>query len=656
MRRLHPDRCRGIARAAVIAVLAGLLAANEAVAQLDLLQELRTVRRVRIEGARRVSTRELRNVLKTRSPAPWPWADRAPLRSDFLRGDTTSIRLLYRHHGHLAAHATYRLQPAGDDEMDVVFTVEEGPATRIESVDLLGVRGELVSAIRKRLWSKVGRPFDPAFLHLDTLIISQVHQDHGYLPRTRASSREIRPQSVVIQYEVAEGPVYFVRDITIRGRDQVAERLVTRELLLQPGHVYSRLRVERSQERLYQTGLFRQVQISTGFDTAQARVDFDLRVAERRRRWVDAGVGYATSEPFRLEAEWGARNLLGRGLENALSGHLSFTALEGKVPFQRARLQYSLLEPWLFGTRLRGEVTPYVELYDDRANPGYVLQQRFLGLDLRLTREINRFTRLSIVQRNQWVEQDVDRDASAIADSLPLSPNYQTHRLQLQGLRDYRDHPLFPSRGSLQSVTLEIAGGLLSGSSSFWKGEAIPAWYTPVGRNAVLATRLRAGILEPLGGRRTILGSGDADVARVPLEDRFRAGGVNSVRGFDENSIQSDGGLAVIEAGAELRVSLTRIPVLGPLGLEMFVDAGNVWTQPDRVRWNQFAPRVSREPLGIDDLRWVFGLGPRLESPLGPIRVDLSWNLRPVDPTIPARRDERGYLEPRFQFAVGPSF
>jgi outer membrane protein assembly factor BamA len=157
-------------------------------------------------------------------------------------------------------------------------------------------------------------------------------------------------------------------------------------------------------------------------------------------------------------------------------------------------------------------------------------------------------------------------------------------------------------------------------------------------------------VISPFGPRAQLAGSSDPRVERVPSADRFRTGGVNSIRGYTENQIPAppaNGGLALVLGNVELRVPLARLPLLGNLGLEAFVDFGNVWARPEYIRMAQFRPSVSRRPYGDRDVHYVFGLGPRLELPIGPLRVDLSWSARPSA--------VRGYLEPRVQFAIGPS-
>jgi outer membrane protein insertion porin family len=118
---------------------------------------------------------------------------------------------------------------------------------------------------------------------------------------------------------------------------------------------------------------------------------------------------------------------------------------------------------------------------------------------------------------------------------------------------------------------------------------------------------------------------------------------VNTIRGYSENSIPTTGGLAVIFGNVEMR-----IPVIGPFGIEVYADAGNVWERASRIRIEQFKPVVSHERLGKDDVRYVFGIGPRMNLPIGPLRLDFTWSLRP-DANGPA-------LVAAPQFAIGPSF
>jgi len=417
-------------------------------------------------------------------------------------------------------------------------------------------------------------------------------------------------------------------------------------LLLTPGEVYRESRVQRSIERLYETGLFSQVQLTPLVDSTNTQIEFDLRLRSRKAQWIDAGIGSGTSERLRFTGEYGHRNIRRRGMQGAVSARL---ALDERARFLLAGGGVSLVEPWLFGSRTRGVLSGYVEDRRDRADPRWLVSQTARGVTLELRRELGRFTRLSLSQDNVFVNQELDILVNTLSDevrdslALTVVPSYTTHRLELSLGRDARDTPIDPGRGSVQLLTGEVAGGPLRGTSSFTKAQYTASWYTPSRQGWVVATRVQVGTMDPFGSKTTFSPEAGVDehVARVPLEDRFRLGGVSSVRGYQENEIPASGGLAVMLMNAELRM-----PVYGIVGLEMFLDAGNVWARPAYLKADQFVPRVRSD--SVNDVHYVVGAGVRVTTPVGPLRVDFSWG---------SHRDKDGRRPiGRPQFAIGPSF
>ncbi len=653
MPRIAPSGVHGWVTAGLVLAAAQGIPARPAGAQMDLLGEVRTVAGVRFEGRRSVGAGELKSVMKTRGPSFWPWRERPALRPDFIRSDTLALRERYRHHGFIDARVGARVTPTADSSRVLVtFVVHEGGRSRVGEVAFAGVRSRPEEDLRRALLMRPSQPFDPYALGLDTLRISERYQEHGFRPHVDARAWRGEGADSLrwrVQYDVEEGPQYLVGDVLYTsGYERVSERLVRRELLLRRGDIYRRSRMLRSGERLYDTGLFSQVQISPIVDSTNSRMDFELRVTERKPRWIDAGIGSGTAERFRATGEWGHRNLFGRGFQGALSSRVAFN---GNGRFLLSRTELSLLEPWLLRTRTRAVLTPYYERSDDRANPDWLVEQDSRGVRLELGRELSRFSRVTLTQSNLWARQDLTLFTTAldaaVRDSLERSvvERFSTHSVGLGVLRDYRDNPLNASRGSMQALTGELAGGPLKGTSSFRKVDFVAAWYTPFARRWVLATRVRAGAIEPTGTAAPFSPQAQVDeaVARVPLNDRFRTGGVNSIRGFPESTIPPEGGLAILQANAELRVQIA-----GPFGLELFVDAGNVWARPSYIKRRDFTPRWSGDPLAANEVRYVFGIGPRINLPIGPLRLDVSWSLRPA----PGEAQHR----PKPQFAIGPSF
>jgi outer membrane protein assembly factor BamA len=93
------------------------------------------------------------------------------------------------------------------------------------------------------------------------------------------------------------------------------------------------------------------------------------------------------------------------------------------------------------------------------------------------------------------------------------------------------------------------------------------------------------------------------------------------------------------------------VPVIGPFGLEAYIDGGNVWARPGDVKFGNLVPHATPEPRDIGDVRYVLGAGGRLNLPFGPLRVDFTWNLQPDASPSGAR-----WLVAQPQFAIGPSF
>lgn len=658
-RRGRPfDPRSGLIAAVFAAALAGLPAAS-AEAQ-DLASRLKRVATVRLEGRRHVPAAAIKRVLKTRKPSIWPWAARVPLRYDFLDADRLAISQVYQQHGYLDVAVSDTVLTARDpSRVIVVFRITEGPRSSIRHVALEGVDVMNHDALRRRLYARVNRPFNPAYLIADTAVIAREYQERGYLPHVAGSARRDSVDSVRVEvrYAVDSGPRYKLGQVYLSspGEVTVKESMIRRELLLKPGEFYKLSRVIESQERVYETGLFSQVQITPLPDSTNTLMEFFLQVRERKPRWLDAGVGSGTEERLRFTSEWGHRNLLGDGLQGVVGGRLS---LDRNGRFLLSRGEVTLLEPWLLRTRNRAQVTAYLEKQRDLTShvdtTGTLLAEihkSARGVSFQIRRDFGRLTHLRLVQDNTYVTQHAEFVA-ALSESAQAATlgefltAYSTHRLSLSGDRDRRDSPVSPLRGSLQNASAEIAGGPFQGSTSFTRYQINSSWYTPLPTPGwVLATRGRAGIIKPFGQRRSFVPAAgvDREVARVPIEDLFRLGGVNSIRGYEENEIGVPGGLAVLQANVELRV-----PVIGPFGFEAFADGGNVWARPEYIGAGDLVPRFTDEAYGPSDVRYVYGAGARFNLPFGPLRLDFTWGTRPE----PGENRIAG----QWQFAIGNAF
>ncbi len=456
---------------------------------------------IRFEGRHHLPAKDLKRALRTPSPSSWPWADEVPLRLDFLTADTAGIGAAYREHGFLDARVTsIRVSPFHHGEKSqvlITYIITEGRRSFIRSIGFTGNANVEAQTLRKKLFARPGRPFNPGFTSADTARISLVYQDRGYKPTVTAEALREAADPLVVRviYHVEEGPRYHFGQVYLSspGELHVREKLIRRELLIKPGEIYRISKVDESQQRLYETGLFSQVHMTTLPDSSNGAVEFDLRVRERKSRWIDAGLGSSTYERFRFTGEWGHRNIRGRGIQGALTGRLS---LDSKGRFLLAHGEGSVLEPWTFGARIRGLVTPYYEKGVDRTDTTTVRHYDARGIRFELRRDLAIRSHLLLVEDNTYVTQSF---APLVSDS--VVSNYTKYSLLLGYEGDLRDNPVSPVLGSLVSASGQIAGGPLGGGTYlFSKSQLLVSRYAPVGtRGWVGGWRLGGGLIRPFG-------------------------------------------------------------------------------------------------------------------------------------------------------------
>jgi outer membrane protein insertion porin family len=202
-----------------------------------------------------------------------------------------------------------------------------------------------------------------------------------------------------------------------------------------------------------------------------------------------------------------------------------------------------------------------------------------------------------------------------------------TSSISLGIRRDSKDVPFMTTKGSVNEISFETAGGILGGNVEFNKYMGTSLWYFPLFWDTVFVARGRAGYIQETG-------------EEIPVYQKFRIGGINTVRGFEAFSISPRDPETKEPIGGEQMLIFNfeyRFPFIkeqGIVGL-VFFDAGNVFTD---------LPPTEAET--VDGLRLGAGGGIRWFSPVGPLRVEYGVNL---DPELDEKRGE-------WYFTVGGAF
>ena len=186
--------------------------------------------------------------------------------------------------------------------------------------------------------------------------------------------------------------------------------------------------------------------------------------------------------------------------------------------------------------------------------------------------------------------------------------------------------------GYVLAFHAEHAGGVLLGDYDYNELTFEGRYFIPVGARAVIAVRARGGAVDGLG---------DLDVA-VPFFKRYFLGGSTNLRGwgrFDVSPLAGSG----LPIGGQTTFNFStevRLPIVGALGGVVFLDGGNVWLRP----WD----------FNFDNMRYDVGPGLRYDTKIGPIRVDLGYQLNPIPGLLVNGKPEPRQF--RLHFSVGQAF
>lgn len=629
----------------------------------------REVRRLEIHGNTAFSDRKLRGLLRTRgSSFLRPWR-RSPYRRDFIRFDRATLQAYYRRKGYLRARVdSVRVVPVEEraSKVDVHFFIMEGPLSRLSGIHLEGTTPLSEAALRRVLSQKPGEPVDIPLVEVDRQAIEDRYADLGYVAAQVRDSLYLEDGRASVVYRVEPGVVARLGKIGVKGNHTTRQRVVTREILLRPGDVFSRERLLQSQQRIYDTGLYGDVLFERGgIDSVTRLSELLITVRERKMAWVDVGLGYGTVDQMRLTSEWGHRNIGREGVRFVASGRLGLRV--GPHPFQPRlgdrRADASLSQPWIFGTRTQASLGGYAEQVP-KFREGTDISLRAYGASLALKRDLWRYTRGLLSLEHRHVISD-----SANLSAVPTAGrrSYTTRRVALSAERDTRRDLFDPKSGSDVIGNIEVAGGVLQGSTRFHKFSGSASSYSPSRRRATLALRIRAGYVRPFGRRPAALDT-LPDLDLIPVDDRFRTGGATSVRGYFENEIgarivretlrSSTGADSVVERvvirGGEVlllgSVEL-RFPLFWIFSGAAFLDGGNVWERPKGISLERMFT-LAGPGAGYLEMRYSAGVGVRIGTPVGPVRFDYGWKLRH------AKKEEHDLSSTRgtFHFSLGQAF
>jgi outer membrane protein assembly factor BamA len=204
-------------------------------------------------------------------------------------------------------------------------------------------------------------------------------------------------------------------------------------------------------------------------------------------------------------------------------------------------------------------------------------------------------------------------------------------------IRDHRDDPADATRGTYTLVNAGVSWRNFGSQANFLRFTGQNATYHTLGSHLVFARKTQFGVVSPYGRLYSVtVPASNGQPAEtiltdsIPLPERFFMGGSESMRGFSINQAGPRdpgtgypiGGNALFLNSVELRSFFAQ----RRLGLVLFEDAGNVYTSIRRMRLLKFD---QSSPADFDYTSQAVGIGFRYKTPVGPLRIDMGYNLNP---------------------------
>ena len=568
--------------------------------------------------------------------------------------------------------------------LTLVYHVVEGPQQRVGSALIAGNQNVQTPILMGLMNTEPGQLFSPRNLSGDREALLTEYLSRGF-DQARVDVDETSDPAdaskVNVTFRVSEGQQTFVRDVLLTGLHYTRRATVDRAITLHAGDPLSASALDETQRNLYEFALFNEVNTAVENPNGGETHKTVLLQAVEARRWTltyGAGFEVQTGTPVN-----GCQGLLASGVKctpngttgvsprgllaitrNNLFGREQSASVQGNYGLLEQRVDLVFQNPHLLGQRNFGmtftggyansqSVTTYVA---SRLEAGFRFTQTFNRPGGGLSRANTfiyayDFRRVKVAESTlQVYPSEVSKLAAAVTVGGP----------GFTWIRDSRDSAVDAHRGTYTSFQEFIALAPFGSQVGFNRIDTTNSSYFGFDKGKyVLARNTRYG-------QERAFGNGDGQL--IPLPERLYAGGATSLRAFSINAAgprDPDTGFPIGGAGTlvnstELRLPPAILPYFGnSISMVLFHDMGNVFTnagdawasalrvsQPNRDACKKLAsvdpktgqlddpsgPSTSTGKQGECSFNYFShapGLGLRYHTPVGPIRLDFSYNLNP---------------------------
>ena len=579
------------------------------------------ISKISFEGVKAFKPKQLSKLMKTKERK---WFLFGTFKEGDFEKDLEKISFFYQKEGYLDVKVVPEFAYNKDQNtIQILIKIDEGQHYLTGEIKFKGNTLFPESELWQQLEMLPGLTYSQFYVAQDMEKIRQFYANEGYMEARVVPDVKLNRDSskVDITYEIQEGDLYFVEKVQIRGNTKTRDKVIRRELRIRPGERFDGKKIEKSKERLENLNYFEEVTYDTEpTDAGANRKDLIFRVKEKRTGELSFGGGVSSIDTFMGFAEISQRNFDILNWPRFTGGGQSLS-IRGQVGTINQEYDASFVEPYLFNKPISWGTNIFATSQDDKNTE---FGQRRMGASTTLSRLFKDVLRAGGGYTLERVELKNVASGAPVSVTEFEGPDWLS-RLRAFTTFDNRDNVFNPTKGRVINLAGELIGSFLGGDQEYYILRSGYTEYLTFHKKHQIEFQARLASSQSFGKSST-----------TPAYDRFFAGGLGTVRGFNYRRVgpQENGEAVGGQTMAIVNLDYTfPLPYLDAFRGVLFMDAGSVSPDSYNIDFGKFAVSV--------------GPGIKVKTPIGPLAFYYGLPIANRD-----TKDRNG----RFEFSLSRSF
>lgn len=572
--------------------------------------ETAELKSINIVGNKIFAEEELKKVFKLR-PRTWLsiFRTNTPYSKENLRGDLESLESFYKNRGYLNFSVNNSIISISEDKQKLFITVDifEGDIYKINEVTLAGDLPVDEEIVKRLIFAQNDSIFSQELITFSEESINNLLNNEGFLfSEVSGNIKRIEENLVDVVFFIEPGQRTYIRNINFTGNERTHDVVLRREMRQMEGAWASNSLLERSKLRLDRLGFFKQVDYEkVPVPGEKDKVDIEFIVEEEFSGSIAGSLGYG-AYGFSLGANYSESNAFGTG--NSIGIGINYSDWQTNVSF-------NFFDPYFSPDGIGLGYGAYIRSSDYSNFNISAYNTESFGGSVQFVLPINEISQLSL---SASIDQtDLQSDALSSRQLLDFiaseGSKFESLTLGASWTRNSLNRGIFPTAGTLNVISGSVS---VPGSSiTYGRLSHRFKYFRPLSNNFIFAIRTELGGLFAYG-----------DTATPPPYENFYAGGLNSVRGFEQNSLgpravydgfysnynRPTGGTYSLEGGLDFIFPIPFLEDSRSVRSSLFLDYGNVFSDECKsyeINCNEFDLSELRYSIGVG-VTWITALGP----------------------------------------------